>query len=290
MFSFLSSFNQARAQSKLLKAQAGIMRSNAQGVRNRANAQAAAIEHAARQNQLIEAENLAAARTNQRAATGTARAARSGSGFSSEDSGSQSAENIQEALDKHIANMALSASISMSNSWHQAIDTRRQGEVEAYAMDVQADQYQAQAKSIRKAANISLVTGILGSAAGAYMGYTKAGEYNQAINDAWVKSDVQLAEAYDAGLITESQYNTGLERNIEMFETLQVNPFESAFTQASNMGGMAYHSMSSFSPYIASFSADANARKNNWGGMLSVISGNVPYKVPSAGTIFSNYI
>lgn len=286
MFSFLSSFNQARAQSKLLKAQANIMRSNAQGVRNRANAQAAAIEHAARQNQLLEAENLAAARTNQRAATGSARAARSGSGFSSEDSGSQSAENIQEALDKHIANMALSASISMSNSWHQAIDTRRQGEVEAYAMDVQADQYQAQAKSIRKAANISLVTGILGSAAGAYMGYTKAQDFQ----DEYVKADVALAEAHDAGRITEAQYEAGLERNAQIYETLQVNPFESAFLQASNMGGMAYHSMSSFSPYIASFSADANARKNNWGGMLSVISGNVPYKVPSAGTIFSNYI
>ena len=282
MFSFLSSFNQARAQSKLLKAQAGIMRSNAQGVRNRANAQATAIEHAARQNQLIEAENLAAARTNQRAATGTARAARSGSGFSSEDSGSQSAENIQEALDKHIANMALSASISMSNSWNQAIDTRRQGEVEAYAMDVQADQYQAQAKSIRKAANISLVTGILGSAAGAYMGYTKAEDFNADL----MKSDAALANAWDRGEITYQQMQQGFQTNA----ALQQNPFESAFLQSSNMGGMAYHSISSFSPYIASFSADANARKNNWGGMLSVISGNVPYKVPSAGTIFSNYI
>lgn len=290
MFSFLSSFNQARAQSKLLKAQANIMRSNAQGVRNRANAQAAAIEIAAQQNQLLEAENLAAARTNQRAATGAARASSSGSGFTSEDSGSQAEENTQEALDKHIANMALSASISMSNSWHQAIDTRRQGNLEAYAMDVQADQYQAQAKNIRKAANISLITGILGSAAGAYMGYTKAGEYNQAIDDAWVKSDVQLAEAYDAGLITESQYNTGLERNIEMFENAHINPFTHAFMQSSNVGSMSYNLTSSFSPYISSFSADANARKNNWGGMLSVLSGNVPYKVPSAGTIFSNYI
>lgn len=290
MFSFLSSYNQARQQSKLLKAQASIMRANARGTRNRANSQAYNIEEAARKNQLIEAENLAAARTNQRAKVGSVRAARAHSGFTNEGSGQQAERNAQQELDKYILNMAQSASIAMANAWQQASDTRRQGEIDARIQEAEADQYQAQAKNIRRAANISLVSGILGTAAGAYFGAEKANSFNKDLSRSLMKEDAALTNAFDRGEISWEQMQAGLAKNEAYYQQHKANPFESAFLTGSILGGSAYHTTASFSPFIASYSADNNARKNNWGGMLSVLTGNVPYRVPAAGTIFSQYI
>ena len=282
MFSFLASYNQARMQAKQYKAQAAIMRKNAQGTRNRANSQAYAIEEAARANQRIEADNLAAARANQRQQVGKVKAARANSGFTSEGSGAQAEENAQDQLDKYIANMAMSASIAMSNAFQTAQATRRQGEINATAQEDQAHIYGMQAKATRNAANISLATGILGSAFGAYMSYSAAADFNSEL----LASDAALTNAWDRGEISYQQMQQGLAYNA----TLQQNPWENAALGGMMFGDMSYHLTSGFSPFIASFSADANARKNNWGGMMSVLSGNVPYKVPSAGTIFSNYI
>jgi hypothetical protein len=282
MFSFLASYNQARMQSKQYKAQSAVFRKNAQGTRNHARTQAYTIEEAARQNQRIEADNLTAARANQRAKVGQVKAARAGSGFTSEGTGSQAEENAQDQLDKYIANMAMSASIAMSNAFQTAQSTRLQGEIEARKQEDQAEIYSMQAKATRNAANISLATGILGSAFGAYMSYNAAEEFNSEL----MASDAALTNAWDRGEISYTQMQQGLAYNA----TLQQNPWQSAALGGMMLGDMSYHLTSGFSPFIASFSADANARKNNWGGMLSVISGNVPYKVPAAGTIFSSYL
>lgn len=266
------------------------MRANARGTRNRANSQAYNIEEAARKNQLIEAENLAAARTNQRAKVGSVRAARAHSGFTNEGSGQQAERNAQQELDKYILNMAQSASIAMANAWQQASDTRRQGEIDARIQEAEADQYQAQAKNIRRAANISLVSGILGTAAGAYIGAKQANSFNKDLSKSLMKEDAALTNAFDRGEISWEQMQAGLAKNEAYYQQHKANPFESAFLTGSSLGGSAYHTTASFSPFIASYSADNNARKNNWGGMLSVLTGNVPYRVPAAGTIFSQYI
>lgn len=282
MFSFLASYNQARMQSKQYKAQSAVFRKNAQGTRNHARTQAYTIEEAARQNQRIEADNLTAARANQRAKVGQVKAARAGSGFTSEGTGSQAEENAQDQLDKYIANMAMSASIAMSNAFQTAQSTRLQGEIEARKQEDQAEIYSMQAKATRNAANISLATGILGSAFGAYMSYSAAEDFNSEINLA----NRAIEQDYLNRNITREQMVAARSYNVQ----LQQNPWENAALGGMMFGDMSYHLTSGFSPFIASFSADANARKNNWGGMLSVISGNVPYKVPAAGTIFSSYL
>lgn len=268
MFSLLSSYNQARLQSKQYKAQAQVMRANAKGTRNRANSQAAAIERAAQQNQLIAAENLMAARSNQRMAEGAVKTASGYSGFDTgEGTGGQAMANLQAQLDAEIANMELSASISMLNSWQQAHDTRRQGDIDAYAQNAQADQYQMAAKSVRKSANLGLISGLVSTAAGAYAGYQTGTAHNQ-----------NLRQAFGLGQIS-----------IEDYLNYRVNPWETAFSAGSDAGYSGFHLVNSFNPYTGALSADANNRKNNWGGLLSVMSGNVPYKIPAAGTIFANY-
>lgn len=268
MFSLLSSYNQARLQSKQYKAQAQVMRANAKGTRNRANSQAAAIERAAQQNQLLAAENLMAARSNQRMAEGAVKTASGYSGFDTgEGTGGQAMANLQAQLDAEIANMELSASISMLNSWQQAHDTRRQGEIEAYAQEAQADQYQMAAQSARHSANAGLAAGLISTAIGAVAGYGTGTAHN-----------TKMQNLFDAGLINQQQ----LQAN-------SVNPWATAFSQGSSFGYSGFHLINSFNPYTGALSADANNRKNNWGGLLSVMSGNVPYKVPAAGTIFANY-
>lgn len=65
--------------------------------------------------------------------------------------------------------------------------------------------------------------------------------------------------------------------------------FGTALMAGSQAAYSGFHFVNSFNPYTAALSADANNRKNNWGGLLSVLSGNVPYKIPAAGEIFANY-
>lgn len=290
MFSLLSSYNAARMQSKQYKAQAAVLRANAKGTRNRANSQATAIERAAQQNQLLAADNLMTARANQRLAQGSAKAASGYSGFDTgEGTGGQSMANLQAQLDAEIANMEQSASIAMLNSWQQAHDTRRQGEVDAYAQEAQADQYQMAAKSVRKSANLGLITGIANAALASYMGGKSAGTHNANMKSLLDTANTSALNAYNAGEITSDQYTAALFNNGVAYERNAVNPWTAAFSAGSNAGYSGFHLVNSFNPYTGALSADANNRKNNWGGLLSVMSGNVPYKIPAAGTIFANY-
>ena len=218
------------------------MRINAKATRSRANAQANNIEDTAAKNQLIAADNLARQQTNNRAQVGAVNAARASSGFTSEGSGNAAQESAQTMLDRYTANMAMSASIAMTNSVQRAIDIRRQGEVDAVSQEEQARIYHMQAKNIQRSANVNLAVGIASAATSAITGFMDGGDIG------------------------------------------------STLLQAANVGDMAYHASATFTPYTAAFSADANSRKNNWGGLLSVISGNIPYKTPEAAHIFSQYI
>ena len=243
MFSLLASYNQARLQSKLHKAQTTTLRNNAKGTRNQAAAQSHAIKKTAKDNQLLAAQNLMTAQTNKRHAEAEARTAMGYSGFDTgEGTGSQALLNLQQQLDAEIANMEQAASINMLNAWQTATDAQRQGEIEARAQEAQAEQYSLAAKASRTAANLGLIAGGINAAIGAYQGY-------QSSNG-------------DLG---------------------------AAFSAASQAGYSGFHFVNSFNPYTAALSADANNRKNNWGGLFSILSGNVPYKVPAAGSIFADY-
>lgn len=279
MFSFLSSYNEARWKSKHLKAQGQLLRKVSKSTKAQAENRAVSLTDAAAKNQRLEAENLMRYRENQRAKVGEVKAARSGSGFTDEGTGDQAEVNTREMLDRYITDRAFSASVAMSNAWQAATDARHQGTVTAMGQNIEADQYQMQAKGIRSAANWSLAAGILGSAYGAYQGYMNA----DAFNDSLRASDAAYTNAWDRGEISFAQMQEGLAHNA----TLQQNPWEHAFMGGSQAGNYAYHGTAAFSPFIASFSSEVNNRKNNWGGLLSVLTGNVPYKVPAAGTIFS---
>lgn len=283
MFSFLSSYNDARYKAKLLNAQATMMRKKAKGTAAHATAQAAVTQDTAKKNQRIEAENLMRHRENQRAKIGEVRAARAGSGFTSEGTGNQAETNTREMLDRFIADRAMSASIAMANAWQSSVDIQQEGKVQAKAQNLQADLYDMQASGIREAANFSLFAGIVGSAIGAYKGYVNANEFNL---EHAKKAYEAITSAYDEGKISYSEMLDQLEGHDEE----QINPFANSVLSASRFGGLTYHGSAAFSPFIASYSSEVNNRKNNWGGFLSVLTGNVPYKVPAAGTIFSQFI
>ncbi len=290
MFSFLSSYNQARLQSKQYKAQEKVLRNNAKGVRNRAASQAQSIRQTAQDNQLIATENLMTAQSNKRHKEAQARTAMGYSGFDTgEGTGGQALANLQQQLDAEIANMEQAASINLLNAWQSSIDTQRQGEIEARSLDAQADQYKLAAKSIRKTANLGLIAGAINSLAGAFSGYKSGITHNENMQLVLAQKDAAAKKQFDAGTINRDQYDLMLAENAINYHNNAVNPWANAFDAASSAGYSGFHFVNSFNPYTGALSADANNRKNNWGGVSSILSGNVPYKIPAAGTIFAQY-
>ena len=291
MLSLFSSYRQGKLQSKLYKAQAATLRANAKGTRNRANAQAAAIEHTAAQNQHLAAQNLTKAQANKRAALATQKTARVWTGFDTQaGTATQAQQNQQDILDAEIANMELAASISMSNAWQSAIDTRRQGHIEATAQEAQADQYAMAGKTTARAATLGLISGIANAAIGAYSGYQSATTHNAAQLKELGIQDAAAAKALEKGVINQQQYELALANNALAYGKNTVSVAGSMYTAASQAGYSGFHFLNTaFNPYTGALSQDANNRKNNWGGALSVLLGNVPYKIPASGTIFAQY-
>lgn len=268
MFSLLSSYNQTRLQSKLYKAQAATLQANAKGTRNRARSQAAAIQHAAQQNQRLAAEQLMDAQAQQALAESKVRTQQAYSGFDNDKgTGGQNLTNLQQQFDAQIANMELQASIAMFNSWQQAIDTQRQGELDALTQESTASQYAAAAKSARTSATLGLIAGGIN----AYKGYQQGEQSALTHNE-------NMQNLFNKGLITDKQ-----------LKAYSVDPEQYGYNAAAAAGYQGFHFVNSFNPYVGALSADANNRKNNWGGFLSVLSGNVPYKIPASGTIFAQY-
>lgn len=290
MLSLLSNFNQARLQSKLFAGQASIERINARAARNQAAAQAAAIEDTAKRNQYLAANNLMTARTNQREAEGSLRVARDQIMLESSGTGESSLRNQQLALDAEIDNLALSASIDTVNAWQKATDTRRQGEITAATHEAQAQQLSMAAKETRRAANFSLIGGIAGGAISAYQAYGSAKNFNESLQKDLATANESYKIALNKGKITQQQYDSYIKQNQDAYEARVLNPTRNSILGFSQGSTAFYHGFNSFNPYTAALSADANNRKNNWGSYISVLAGNVPYKVPAAGTVFSQYI
>ena len=285
-------------QATLARSQARISEINARMARNAANRKATAIENAAKLNQRLAGENMMRARSNQRDAIGSVRAERANSGFTSEGSGNKAEESAQKALDRHIANMALDASITMMNSWQQAVDVRQQGELEAVKHEGQAEVSRIQADYAKSGAIVSLVSGTLGAAYGAYKAYTNANEFNSTLNEQFEYAQNKVRSSN----LGDDDMNKMLNDNQDLYDQLYRTPWKQAALGAAGLGGQALDiagsafgfnstpSSNTFSAFVSAFSTDNNSRKNNWGGNQSVVSGNVPFKIPSANTIFSQYL
>lgn len=291
MLSLFSSYRQAKLQAKLYNAQAATLRANAKGTRNRANAQANAIEHAAAQNQALAAQNLTTAQANKHSELATQKTARVWTGFDTQSgTATQARANLQHNLDAQIANMELAASISLSNAWQSAIDTRRQGNIEATAIQAQANQYAMAGKTTAKAATLGLISAIPNAALGAYAGYKAATTHNANQLKELNIQDAAAKKALDAGTITQPQYELALANNALHYGNNSISVGAAMYTAASQTAYSGFHFLNTaYNPYTGALSQDANNRKNNWGGALSVLLGNVPYKIPASGTIFAQY-
>jgi hypothetical protein len=290
MLSLLLNFNQARLQSKLYSAQSKIERINARTARNRANAQASAVEHTAKRNQELAARDLMTSRANQREAEGSLRVTRDQVLIDSSGTGESSLRNQQLALDAEIDNLALSASIATVNAWQKATDIRREGEITAASHAAQAQQLAMAAKETRRSANFSLIGGIAGGALSAYQAYNSAADYNTSLKKDLDAANESYKIALDEGKISQKDYDAYIKQNQDAYESRLISTNRNATLGFAQGSSMFYHGFNSFNPYTAALSADANNRKNNWGSYVSVLAGNVPYKVPAAGTVFSQYI
>lgn len=133
-----------------------------QAAKNRAYSQATGVEQAARANALTEGANMMTMRGNQRRAVGSARAQAAGSGFTSEGTGSATADAISGLYGKRISDMAYESSTGSLNAVNQAIGLRRQGDEYMRAAEAEAAQYRNMAKQTR--------TGMWLSGAGALSG------------------------------------------------------------------------------------------------------------------------
>lgn len=290
MLALLASYNQGRLKAKQHSTQARLLRTEARATRNTAGSQAHAIERAAQQNQLLAAHNLLTAQHNKHQALSTVETQLGYSGFdTTQGSANQAYSNAQQQLDAELANLELAASLNMANAWQQALDTRRQGEINARSLEAQADLQSMAAKYTRRANNISLAVGIANAALGAYQGYSQAASHNALQQQQYNTLTSAANTALEQNLISQDQYNAALYRAGAQLEQNAINPIAATYNTASQAAYSGYHFASSFNPFTAALSADANNRKNNWGGFLSVIHGNIPYKIPAAGSIFAQY-
>lgn len=249
MFSLVTRIVNGIQQSKMYKYQAQAAQIQAQGIRNAANAQASLMEDSARKNALLDADALMSARAGQREQIAAVKNKRATSGFTSEGTGDAPIRDAHEALNQEIENMALSASINSLNAVQNAVDTRRQGELDAMVKDMEAQAYRAQAKGIKRATITNGLVGITSSAFGMYQGWNAAHETN-----------MYLAEDMLNGHITKEQY-----------DKLSINPYLSAFTAGGYYGSTGYDAAAAFNPYTTTMT-----RKNPWGGAYSLARGANP--------------
>lgn len=264
MFSAFSSLFNMHQQAKQYGTQARVLDMQADATRRAANANANAIEQTARANQEIAGENLMRARTNQRAALATVENQRAASGLTG-TSTSQPRRVTEKAIEMELANLAQSASIASMNAWQGALDTRRKGEIEAARQEAQAKQYRIAAKATRRSMLINGISSVVGTAAGAYMGYQSATARN-----------AELKDALNNGTINQAT-----------FDKLKVNTGLMSTLQGMNMGGNAFALTNSFNPWTAAIGSNVNTRKNNYGGAWSALMGNIPYRTTNADSLLT---
>lgn len=250
MLSLLTRIMQGIQESRALRYQSRAAGIQSTAIRNQANAQAALIEDSARRNSLIDADNLAAARANQREELAALKNKRATSGFTSEGTASAPIRDAHAALDAEIEQMALSASVNSLNAIQSAHDTRRQGELSALVKDMEAQSLRSQAKGVQQATITNGIIGVASAAIGAYQGFN---------------AESILTAQYDAGQISAADYAAG------MNQLQQTSPWLRSIVQGGYYGSTAFDASAAFNPYTTTMT-----RKNPWGGLYSLVKGANP--------------
>lgn len=128
---------------------------------------ARALETEAVSDSHLSARNMGRMRQNQNAVMGSARAARGGSGFTSEGSGQQAEVAVADVWESAIGDAALSNAISDSNKRFAAQSARYQGDMAMMAAQSKADQYRMLSQNAMGAAIIQTALTVAGGAMGA---------------------------------------------------------------------------------------------------------------------------
>lgn len=262
MLAILSSIFEGLGNASIQRGQGRLLMLKGQAIRTQGNAQAAAIQQGQRRSQETAALQQRQQRANQTAAVAQAMEQQSHSGFTSQGSGGQTARNIQAYFDEAIGNMALETSINSLNLWQNSIDTKRQAELQASAIETQGNALIKAAKATKNSTLLSAAAGAVAYGYGAYTSYNNALEYNA--NVAKTADGMQFASAADK--------SAWLEAN-------QISPAASAF-----FGGDFYGSSVFGSTFGANIYTAALTRKNNYGNFLSILQGNVPKTTRSGAT------
>lgn len=128
---------------------------------------ARALETEAVSDSHLAARNMGRMRQNQNAAMASARAARGGSGLTSEGSGQQAEIAVADVWESAIGDAALSNAISDSNKRFAAESARYQGGMAMMAAQNEADQYKALSQNALGAAIIQTAMSVAGASMGA---------------------------------------------------------------------------------------------------------------------------
>ncbi len=170
------SINAARG----IEGQADLARIEGQRQRDNAYRQADATEREAKLNAELAALQARQTRSQQTAAAGQARNARSAAGFDmSSGSGAAAEQAVHAAYDSQIANMALSSSIQQGNALNAATTARHSGDVSALSANLTADNMDAQAKAMRTSSWFSAAGALTGMLSGGLSSASQGGDWRQ---------------------------------------------------------------------------------------------------------------
>lgn len=154
-------------QSQQYKYQGKAALSNGRAQQAAYEKRARALETEAVSDSHLAARNMGRMRQNQNAAVASARAARGGSGLTSEGSGQQAEIAVADVWESAIGDASLSNAISDSNKRFAAESSRHQGSMAMMAAQGEADQYKMLSQNALGAAIVQTALTVAGGAMGA---------------------------------------------------------------------------------------------------------------------------
>ncbi len=165
-----------KSEAKVHQANARVARAQGRAAKGQAYGQAARMEaenEVAGQQAVMNMERLREAETQAR---GSVQAARGGSGFSSEGSGSKAEVSVLQAFEQQAQDMAYSRALQDTSARFGAEMARKSGDLSEMSANVEADYTAAQAeisKIKKRGAYTAAAVEAAGMAIGGYLGATK---------------------------------------------------------------------------------------------------------------------
>ncbi|WP_448806928.1 hypothetical protein [Akkermansia sp.] len=187
-------------QSQQYKYQGKAALSNGRAQQAAYEKRARALETEAVSDSHLAARNMGRMRQNQNAAMASVRAARGGSGLTSEGSGQQAEIAVADVWESAISDASLSNAISDSNKRFAAESSRHQGSMAMMAAQGEADQYKMLSQNALGAAIVQTALTVAGGAMGA-AGMTGGGMLGGGVGESAWGSAVGGAQGAFSGMM-----------------------------------------------------------------------------------------